>query len=208
MSSVATLAAFALTSAAVIIVPGPNLIYIMTRSIAQGTRAGLASAAGVETATLLYVTASALGISSLIAKSGGAFFAIKYLGAVYLVYLGVRTLCRPPSIDMDAATPTTPIWRTYRDGAVVNLLNPKVALFFLAFLPQFVSAGASAGSARGEMLVLGVVFFVLALGLDIIYATAAGAMGSWLRRRGRTLRQLRWPVSIVYFALASYSIFA
>lgn len=200
-----TLGAFVLASSALIVVPGPNLIYIVTRSMAQGTRAGLASAAGVETATLVYVSASALGVSALIARSDTAFGTLRYAGAAYLIYLAVETLRRPPTIAIAAATPTRSLRRVYLDGAIVNLLNPKVMLFFLAFLPQFVSPGAPTESARNQLLLFGAVFLTLALSLDICYAVAGGAVGSWLRRRGSSISWLRWPVSTVYLGLAGYA---
>ena len=208
MPDLLTLGAFALASLALILVPGPNLIYIVTRSLAQGTRAGMASAAGVETATLIYATATALGVSALIVRSDVAFAALRYAGAGYLVYLAVRTLRQPPTVEMDATAPARSLRRTFRDGAIVNLLNPKVALFFLAFLPQFVDTGASADPAGSQLLVLGAVFFVLALALDIGYALAGGAAGSWLRRHGNHIGWLRWPVSSVYLALAGYAALA
>lgn len=183
-------------------------MYIVTRSVAQGTRAGLASAAGVETATLIYVMASALGVSALIAQSDAAFATLRYAGAAYLAYLAylaVHTLRQPRSLEVDTAAPTLPLRRIYRDGAIVNLLNPKVLLFFLAFLPQFVTAGASTESARRQLLLLGALFLTLALALDIGYALAGGAAGRWLRRRGNQLTWLRWPVSAVYLTLAGYA---
>ncbi len=208
MPDLLTLGAFTLASLALILVPGPNLIYIVTRSIAQGTRAGLTSAAGVETATLVYVAATALGVSALIARSDLAFALLRYAGAGYLGYLAVHTMRQPPTVGLDATAPTRSLRRTYRDGAIVNLLNPKVALFFVAFLPQFVTAGAPVGSARGQLLVLGAVFLVLALALDIGYALAGGAAGAWLRRHGNRIGWLRWPVSAVYLALAGYAALA
>lgn len=201
-----TLAAFLLASCALVVVPGPNLIYIVTRSMAQGTRAGLASAAGVETATLAYVMMTALGVSALVARSDPVFAAIRYAGAGYLLYLAVQAVGRPPTVEVSAAAPPQPLRRVYRDGAIVNLLNPKVLLFFLAFLPQFVTPGASTESARGQLLVLGGLFLAIALALDIGYALAGGAAGSWLRRRGDQLTWLRWPVGAVYVSLAGYAV--
>lgn len=208
MPDLVTLGAFVLASSALIIVPGPNLIYIVTRGLAQGTRAGLVSAAGVETATLIYAMATALGVSALIARSDVAFATLRYAGAAYLVYLAVHTIRQPPTVDVDATAPARSLLRIYRDGAIVNLLNPKVALFFLAFLPQFVDTGGSAEPAGSQLLLLGAVFFVLALALDIGYALAGGAAGSWLRRHGNRIGWLRWPVSAVYLSLAGYAALA
>jgi len=200
-----TLGAFVLASVAVVVIPGPNLVYIVTSSMAQGTRAGLASAAGVETATLLYVVMTAVGLSSLIASSDLALSTVRLAGAGYLAYLAVRTFRHPPTVALDGNTTVRPIRDIYRDGAVVNLLNPKVALFFLAFLPQFVSSEVSRSDGRAQLLTLGGIFFALALALDIGYALVAGAAGDWLHRRGGTISWLRWPVCAVYLALAGYA---
>jgi threonine/homoserine/homoserine lactone efflux protein len=206
MPDLLTLGAFALASCALIVIPGPNLIYIVTRSMVQGPRAGLASAAGVETATSVYVTASTFGISALIARSDTAFATLRYAGAGYLAYLAARTLRFPPAVDADVPAAAQPLSRIYRDGAVVNLLNPKVALFFVAFLPEFVTPDASTASIRSQLLVLGTLFIALALTLDIGYALVGGALGRWLRRRGEgRLTWLRWPVGAVYLSLAVYA---
>lgn len=199
-----TILAFLLASAIVVVVPGPNLIYIVTRSMAQGTRAGLASAAGVETATLLYVVLTALGVSVLVAQSAVVFSVLKYAGAAFLVHIAVQTLRRPPMVEVDGAVPRQSLYRIYRDGMIVNLLNPKVLLFFLSFLPQFVSPDAGAGPAGIQLLVFGGLFLLVALTLDIGYALAGGAAGAWLRRRRRHLAWLRWPVSAVYLGMAGF----
>jgi len=205
MPDLVTVGAFVLASTALIVVPGPNLIYILTRSMAQGTRAGLASAAGVETATLVYVTLSAVGVSTLIARSDFAFATLRYAGAAYLLYLALHTLRHPPMVEDGPATSTRSLSRIYRDGAIINLLNPKVALFFVAFLPQFVTPGSAPDSARSQLLLLGAIFLVLALALDIGYALAGGAARMWLRHHGSHVTWLRWPVGAVYLSLAGYT---
>lgn len=202
------LLSFAVASTALIIVPGPNLIYIVTQAMSQGTRAGLASAAGVETATLVYVLATALGVSGLIAQSEVAFAALKYGGAAYLVYLAVKALRNPPSVELSKSDEERPLGRIYRDGAVVNLLNPKVALFFLAFLPQFVETSPSAPPAAVQLMVLGLVFLVVALILDIGYALASGGAAALIRSKGGQISWLRWPVAVVYVSLAGYALLA
>jgi threonine/homoserine/homoserine lactone efflux protein len=196
------LAAFALASVTLIAVPGPNLVYILTRSASQGIRAGLVSAAGVETGTLVHVTAAALGLSSLVAASPVAFAVLRYAGAGYLAYLGVRTLVRLPRLDSAGEATGRPLHRVYRDGAVVNILNPKVALFFLAFLPQFISPETA---ARPQMFVLGVVFFVLALALDAAYALAGAAVGRCRRRPPGHSSWQRYAVGGIYLSLGGYA---
>ena len=202
------LVSFALASTALIIVPGPNLIYIVTQAMSQGTRAGLASAAGVETATLIYVLATALGVSGLIAQSDLAFAGLKYAGAAYLAYLTVKVLRNPPSVAFVDNGETLSLGRVYRDGTVVNLLNPKVALFFLAFLPQFVDTAPTAAPASAQLMVLGVVFLAVAFLLDLGYAVASGAAAALIRRKGGQIAWLRWPVATVYLALAGYALLA
>lgn len=201
----ATLAAFALASTAVVVVPGPNLVYIFMCGVSHGKRAGLVSALGVETATLIYVGATAFGVSALIVRSDVAFASLRYAGAAYLIYLAVRTLRHPPGVDVGRAAVPLGMGRIYRDGAIVNLLNPKVALFFLAFLPHFVTPDSSAESVRAQLLVLGGVFLLIAFVLDVTYALASGAAGTWLRQRSGRLAWTRWPVIAVYLALAVYA---
>jgi len=207
MPSALTLGAFALASFALIVVPGPNLVYIVTRSITQGTRAGLASAAGVETGTFVYVLASVVGVSAMISESKVAFNAILYAGAAYLVYLAVQTLRHPPGVQMDAgAVPAKPLARIYLDATVVNLLNPKVALFFVAFLPQFLAPSDDAGAIPVQLIIFGALFFVIALALDIGYALLGGTAGRWLRQRGGQITWMRWPVFAIYLGLAAFAV--
>lgn len=185
--------AFTLASLALIVIPGPNMIFIVTRTAAQGLRAGLASALGVEAGTLLHAAAAALGVAALIATSPIAFGVVKYAGVAYLVYLGVKTLCGPSSTTSGVA-PKTSLGRLFVDGAVVNALNPKVVLFFLAFLPQFTRS-------QGELPIFGAVFFVLALAVDIAFCLAANAIGP---RLNRTSNGHRWFASI-YLGLGLFT---
>src|SRR5919112_3699123 len=144
-----TLAVFALASLALIAFPGPSVFYILARSFAGGRRAGLVSMLGVETGGLIHVAGATLGLSALLASSAVAFGVVKYAGAAYLVWLGISRLRakEPPEL------PPMPDGRVFRQGVLVNVLNPKTALFFLAFLPQFVDPGA--GPVAPQMLVLG-----------------------------------------------------
>jgi threonine/homoserine/homoserine lactone efflux protein len=203
-----TLLAFAAASIALIVIPGPNGIYIMTRSAAQGHRAGLVSALGVETGTLAHIAFAVLGVSALIAASPVAFNVLKFAGVGYLVYLAARALLRPSGPDLGGGTRPLPLRRVFRDGVVVNVLNPKVALFFLAFLPQFVTAGAGTAGARAQMILLGAVFFVLALALDAGYAVAGGAARRWLGRHSGSAHRYGYAVGGVYLALAAYTVAA
>ncbi|WP_431045536.1 LysE family translocator [Streptomyces sp. P1-3] len=199
------LLAFVAASLVLILVPGPNLVYVLTRSVSQGRRAGLCSALGVEAGTLVHIAAAAFGLSALIARSDVAYAILKYAGAAYLVHLGVRAIRRPSALDLSGTAAPTPLVRVFRAGVLVNVLNPKVALFFLAFLPQFVSADAGTAAARGHMLVLGAVFFAIALVLDVAYALAGGLLSAWLRGRPRILRRQPLVVGAVYICLGLFA---
>ncbi|TMQ90319.1 LysE family translocator [Actinomadura soli] len=203
-----TLLAFAAASIALIVIPGPNGIYIMTRSAAQGYRAGLVSALGVETGTLAHIAFAVLGVSALIAASPVAFNVLKFAGVGYLLYLAVRTVLRRSELDLGGGASPLPLRKVFRDGVVVNVLNPKVALFFLAFLPQFVTADAGTSGARAQMMVLGAVFFALALVLDAGYAVVGGAARRWLGRRSGSTHRYGYAIGGVYLTLAAYAVAA
>jgi threonine/homoserine/homoserine lactone efflux protein len=173
-----TLALFALAALALIAIPGPNMVYVATRSMSEGRRSGYASALGLLTGTLVNVAAAAAGLSALIASSATAFNMLKYLGAAYLGYLGVKALLRrAPAGEQGAPRPVS-LARAYRQAIVVQLLNPKVALFFLAFLPQFVDPAR--GPVATQVLLLGAVLGALGFLMDCGYALAAGAAASKL----------------------------
>jgi threonine/homoserine/homoserine lactone efflux protein len=176
---------FCLAALALLAVPGPAVLYIVVQSAEQGRRVGLASVAGVHLGTLAHVAAAAGGLSALIVASATAFAVVKYAGAAYLVYLGIRKLLEQPA-PTPAAPVGGPLRRAVVRGAVVNLLNPKTALFFLAFLPQFVDT--SRGGVWSQVLSLGLVFIGLGLVSDSLYALAAGTIGGLLRRRRDALR--------------------
>jgi threonine/homoserine/homoserine lactone efflux protein len=201
MPSAGTLLVFAATALVLIAIPGPNHVYIAARSLSQGRAAGVASAFGVETGTLVHVGAAAAGLSAVIASSATAFNVVRYLGAAYLVYLGIRALVRRDDREAAAATADTPLRRAYLEGVMVNVLNPKVALFFLAFLPQFVHPDQ--GPVVTQTLILGAVIFPLALAADLVYAFAAGAIGLRLRGRAGFARRGRRLTGGVYLALGA-----
>jgi threonine/homoserine/homoserine lactone efflux protein len=188
---------FCLAALALLAVPGPAVLYIVVQSAERGRRVGLASVAGIHLGTLVHVAAATIGLSALIVASAVAFSAVKYAGAAYLVYLGVRKLLERPRrarIERERE----PLRRAFARGAVVNVLNPKTALFFLAFLPQFVDRDR--GGVWSQVLVLGLVFVGLGLVSDSLYALGAGAIGRLLRRRGRALQ---YGSGIVYIGLGA-----
>ena len=181
----ASLWVFSVAALALLAVPGPAVLYIVVQSAEQGRRVGLASVAGIHLGTLVHVAAAALGLSALIVASAVAFSVVKYAGAAYLVYLGIRKLLErdsPPSLEHRTET----LRRAFAHGVVVNVLNPKTALFFLAFLPQFVDADS--GGVWSQALMLGFVFVGLGLVTDSLYALAAGTVGGLFRRKRRALR--------------------
>jgi len=196
MPSGSTLLLFAGASLALLAVPGPAVIYVVTRSLDQGRTAGIVSVLGVETGTFAYALAAAAGLTGLIAASEIGFTVVKYAGAAYLVYLGFRKL-----LQRDDPPDALPRGRSrlYLKGALVQLLNPKIAIFFLAFLPQFVD------SARGpiaiQILVLGTFFTLLAVLSDGAYVLLAGAAGGWLRSGRRAQRRLAKLSGGVYIGL-------
>jgi threonine/homoserine/homoserine lactone efflux protein len=187
---------------ALLAVPGPAVLYIVVQSAEQGRRTGLASVGGIHVGSLVHVAAATAGLSALIVASATAFSVVKYAGAAYLVYLGVRKLLeRAPAVEADRGR--EPLRRAFARGIVVNVLNPKTALFFLAFLPQFVDRGR--GGVWSQVLVLGLLFIGLGLVSDSLYAVAAGTVGSLLRRKRRALR---YGSGLVYVGLGATAAFA
>jgi threonine/homoserine/homoserine lactone efflux protein len=193
----ATLWVFALASLALAVVPGPAVLYIVAQSVHGGRRAGVTSALGVASGGLVHVVAAVVGLSALLAASAEAFAVVKYAGAAYLVWLGVRTLLSSDD-RIGGRRPEHTLRRTYRQGVVVNVLNPKTALFFLAFLPQFVDPD---GSTRGQLAVLGAIFVVIALTSDLVWALVAGSAAEMLRHSRAFLRVQRWVSGTVFVCL-------
>jgi threonine/homoserine/homoserine lactone efflux protein len=199
MTDAGTLAVFAAASLALAVVPGPAVLYIVAQSVHGGRRAGVVSALGVASGGLVHVLAAVIGLSAILAASAEAFTVVKLLGAAYLVYLGIRTLLgRDDRIGGRAAEPT--LGRTFRQGIVVNVLNPKTALFFLAFLPQFVDPD---GSTRGQLAALGAIFVVIALTSDLVWALVAGTAGAVLRRSKTFLRVQRYVSGTIFVGLGA-----
>jgi threonine/homoserine/homoserine lactone efflux protein len=200
MPELATLLLFTASALALVAIPGPNHVYIVARSIDQGRRAGFASAFGVETATLLHVGAAAAGLSAALASSATAFALVKYAGVAYLLYLAVKALTASDEQARETPPAAPASSRVFLEGLVVNLLNPKVALFFLALLPQFVDPGA--GPAWTQILVLGTILAALGLASDLLYALGAGRAGARLRANGGFARRRRYVAGGVYLVLA------
>lgn len=165
--------------------PGPDLIYILSRTIAQGEKIGLASAAGVCSGALVHVLAATLGLSALLMTSAIAFSIVKYIGAAYLIYLGIQALrSGGSSFDFTASDlPKVTPWQAYRQGVLVDVLNPKVAIFFMAFLPQFVRA--ELGSPTLQLLLLGGVVIVVSIIVESLFVLAAARTTGFFRQNPR-----------------------
>ena len=187
MPELHTFVIFVVASAAFLAVPGPSVIYIVSRSLAEGRTAGIVSALGIQAGGLVHVIAATVGVSALLASSATAFSVVKYAGAAYLIYLGIRKL-REPDHDAEGANGPVPRKLLFWQGVVVNSLNPKTALFFLAFLPQFVDPDR--GAVAPQVVALGVLFLVLATLSDSTYAVVAGSVRGWLGERRRTITRV------------------
>ena len=189
MPAPSVLPLFIVSALALLVIPGPAVLYITARAAAHGRRAGLVSLLGVHTGSVVHVLAAVAGLSALLVASATAFTVVKVVGAVYLIYLGLRTISGRASSDGGPGRSPHGLRRLYFDGIVVNIFNPKTALFFLAFLPQFVDPDR--GPVWMQTLILGLLFIVLGIASDGAYAIASAHVGSWLlddearRRRSR-----------------------
>jgi threonine/homoserine/homoserine lactone efflux protein len=190
---------FIVASVVLLLTPGPAVLYIVARSIQQGLTAGLVSVLGIHLGTIVHITAAAVGLSALVVSSAVAFGIVKYLGAAYLIWIGIRTyMAKDPDPEVPAL-PAEPLHRAFRDGFMVNLFNPKTAIFFLAFLPQFVDP--SRGAVHWQILVLGLTFMGLGIISDGMFALAAGTAGDFLRNNRRFLRFQRWFAGTSFISL-------
>jgi threonine/homoserine/homoserine lactone efflux protein len=206
MPSGSTLALFVFAALALLITPGPAVLYIVTRSIDQGRLAGIVSVLGIAVGTLFHIAAAALGVSALLVSSALAFSVVKYLGAAYLIYLGVRKLRERQDANQPEAIEQRNLARIFSQGVLVNLLNPKTALFFFAFLPQFVDV--SRGAVAVQILFLGGLFVALSMLSDSSYALLAGTFGRWLKGNARFLRAQRYFAGGIYITLGVTTAFS
>jgi threonine/homoserine/homoserine lactone efflux protein len=200
------LALFVGAALLLLVVPGPSVLYIVTQSVSHGRRAGIASVAGITTGTLVHIAAATVGLSALLASSALAFDVVKYLGAAYLIVIGVRRLAGIERAQEERARGPRNLGRLYRQGIVVNTLNPKTALFFLAFLPQFVDPGR--GVAWVQILLLGLLFATLGFLSDGTWALVAGTLGDRLRRSRRFPAVQRYVSGSVFVGLGAVAAFS
>ncbi|MBN2115538.1 MAG: LysE family translocator [Anaerolineales bacterium] len=184
---------------ALLLMPGPAVLYITARSANQGRLAGLVSVLAIETANFTQAVAATLGLSAILLSSALAFDVVKYLGAAYLIYLGVRKLLVSEEETVDEAIRKESLSRIYWQGLVVNLLNPKTAVFFFAFLPQFVDPGK--GNVTGQTLLLGAIFVGMAIITDSLYALAASSLAEKLRCSRHFQMGQRYFAGLIYVGL-------
>jgi len=200
---------FLIAAIGLLLVPGPSVLYIVTRSVSQGRAAGVVSVLGIAAASLIHIAAASLGLSAILLSSALAFGVVKYLGAAYLIFLGLRQLFRKEADQaaqtQQAAKPQS-LRRIFSQGFAVNLLNPKTALFFFAFLPQFVNLNG--GNVSGQILLLGGLFVGMALITDGTYALLASLLADRLRSSQRFSKVQRYAAGVVYIGLGLTTAFS
>ena len=197
MPDLNSLISFAVASVALLVIPGPAVIYIVNRSVADGRQIGLAAVVGLELGTFMHVLAATVGLSAILATSENAFNVVKYLGASYLVLIGLRTLTRKPEAISTSASSMTQS-QAFRQGFIINTLNPKIALFFLSFLPQFIDPNISSNARQS--LILGSVFVLCGFIIDGVYALTASSLREVLVK-GKALPFIQQYVAGVVFVL-------
>jgi threonine/homoserine/homoserine lactone efflux protein len=180
------------------IAPGPDMLYVIGRSVGQGRRAGVVSALGVFVGCWVHILAAAFGIAALLRSSPLAFNLVRYAGAAYLIYLGIRMVVKRTDLASQQLEPEK-LGSIFRQGAITNMLNPKVAIFFLAFLPQFIDARR--GSVIPQILFLGLIFNVGGTLVNLAVAYAGGTLGELLRRNQRWARLQQWFTGLVFVGL-------
>jgi threonine/homoserine/homoserine lactone efflux protein len=186
-------------SLALLLVPGPAVLYITARSANQGRLAGLVSVLAIETANFLQAVAATLGLSAILLSSALAFDMVKYLGAAYLIYLGVRKLLVREEETANGDVKPESLWRIYWQGFVINILNPKTALFYFAFLPQFVDPAK--GNVAAQTLFLGALFVGMAFITDSLYALVTSSLAERLRGSRPFQKGQRYFAGLVYVGL-------
>jgi threonine/homoserine/homoserine lactone efflux protein len=204
MPDATTYGLFVVASLALTLVPGPAVLYIVARSVEGGRPAGLVSVLGIGAGGFVHVAFAALGLSALLVSSAAAFAVVKWLGVAYLIYLGIGRLLARDEEEAAVSVGNEPLTRVFSQGVIVNVLNPKTALFFLAYLPQFVDP--SRGAVTAQIALLGTTFVVLALCTDGLYALLSGTAADWLKRRNESpgfRRAGRYVSGSVYLALGA-----
>jgi threonine/homoserine/homoserine lactone efflux protein len=189
-----------------LMIPGPAVFYIVGRAMGQGRAAGLVSALGIAVGTLIHVVAAVVGLSALLMSSALAFSVVKYLGAAYLIFLGLQKLLSKDSFVPSGPAERTPLRRVFAQGIVVNVLNPKTALFFFAFIPQFVDA--SRGKVQSQIFFLGTLFALMGAFTDSLWGLFAGTLARWLRGNSRWTQAPRYVSGGMLISLGVATAFA
>jgi threonine/homoserine/homoserine lactone efflux protein len=190
---------FLVASALLTIAPGPDIVYVLTRGITQGRRAGFAAAFGFATGVIFHTALAALGIAALIRSSEFAFSLVRYAGAAYLIYLGVRTLTSRGALELGNNNSSITLWTVYKQSVIGNALNPKVTLFFLSFLPQFIKVDA--GHIELQMVLLGALFMLQTVLIFGAIAFFSGSVGDRLRSNPAIATRLNIFAGIIFIAL-------
>ena len=193
------IALFLVASALLAIAPGPDVIYVLTRGISQGPKAGIAAALGFASGCIFHTLLAALGIAALIRSSDVAFDLVRYAGAAYLVWIGIQALRHRSAFSIEGASDSKALWTIYKQSVIGNMLNPKVTLFFLAFLPQFVNTAA--GHVEWQMALLGVLFMGVTIVVFGAVALFSGWIGAWVRRKPVIGERLNVFAGITFIAL-------
>jgi len=199
MFDLSSLTFFFASASILLIIPGPAVIYIVTRSLDQGKWAGIVSTLGIGVGTLFHIVAAAFGISAIVVSSVLAFNIVKYGGAAYLIYLGIQKILSKEELNIESNYNKVKLSKIFYQGIVVNLLNPKTALFFFAFLPQFINYNR--GNVTAQILILGFLFVFMGLISDGTYALLAGFLGKWIKKNIRFLKAQKYLSGSIYFTL-------
>ncbi len=197
---------FVSAALALLMIPGPAVFYIVGRAMGQGRAAGLVSALGIAVGTLFHVAAAVVGLSALLMSSALAFSVVKYLGAAYLIFLGLQKLRNKDSFAPSGPAERTPLRRVFAQGIVVNILNPKTALFFFAFIPQFVDS--SRGKVQSQIFFLGTLFAMMGALTDSLWGLFAGTLARWLRGNSRWTQAPRYVSGGMLISLGVATAFA
>lgn len=193
------IALFLVASALLAVAPGPDIVYVLTRGIAQGRKAGFAAALGFATGCIFHTLLAALGVAALIRSSPLAFDLVRYAGAAYLIWIGIQALRHASSFALTEGGESKAYWTIFKQSVLGNALNPKVTLFFLSFLPQFVNT--EAGNVGAQMLLLGVVFMAVTVVVFGAVAFFSGWIGDWLRRKPAVASRLNVFAGITFIGL-------
>lgn len=207
MPDFSSLTLFFIAGMVLLITPGPAVLYIVAQSIDQGKSAGIVSTLGIAVGTLFHVAAAAIGISAILMSSVLVFNIVKYAGAAYLIYLGIKTLLSREEIRSPQQIERKKLSRIFYQGIIVNLLNPKTALFFFAFLPQFINHSNGRPVAI-QILFLGIIFILMGIVSDGIYALLAGSLGRWFRNNPRFINNRKYLTGSIYLLLGIVAAFS